>query len=224
MNRNSILRPDTVRSRNTTAILDAAELEFAEHGFKGTTIASIAKRAKLPPANIHYYFGSKEILYQTCVERIFDIWKGAAEAFDEIDDPVVAFSLYITRKLDISRERPSGSKIWANEIIQGAPTMHAFLAKDLYEWTNSRTALFRKWQSEGRLKPVNPNTILYMIWATTQHYADFYHQIRVLNDGKELDEAQWEEIKSDVCSIILAGVGAKSDFSAKQVQVDQTAK
>jgi hypothetical protein len=41
------------------------------------------------------------------------------------------------------------------------------------------------------MRPVDPRWLLYMIWATTQHYADFAHQIETLN-GRPLSDAQWQ--------------------------------
>jgi TetR/AcrR family transcriptional regulator len=47
-----------------------------------------------------------------------------------------------------------------------------------------------------------------MLWATTQHYADFGHQIDTLNGSAPLTEAQWESAKSNIKTIILRGIGA----------------
>jgi TetR/AcrR family transcriptional regulator len=50
---------------------------------------------------------------------------------------------------------------------------------------------------------------MYMIWATTQHYADFGHQIKTLNGGVELSDEQFEEAKRTVTNIVLRGIGAR---------------
>ena len=195
------------RAENERLILEAAEAVFAEHGFKGATTGQIADRAGIPKANLHYYFPTKESLYRQVVENIFRIWLDAANTFDDCDDPEVALTSYINAKMDISLRHPMGSKVWANEILHKAPVIQDYLETTLDEWTESRIAVIERWIREGKMAPVDPRTLLYMIWATTQHYADFNHQIETLNAGKPLSDKQFETAKKTVVGIILAGVG-----------------
>ena len=52
------------RGEAPDAILDAAEVIFADKGFHGATTRAIAEHAQANAALIHYYFGSKEALYE----------------------------------------------------------------------------------------------------------------------------------------------------------------
>lgn len=187
-------------------IVDAAEAAFAEAGFRGTSMQEIADRAGLPKANLHYYFASKEALYRSVVERIFRIWLEAAESFDSGDDPSMALSSYIDAKMEISRHYPAGSKVWAAEIMHGAPIVQDYLETTLRAWTASRERAIQSWLDQGLIAPIEPKHLLYMIWATTQHYADFGHQIETLNRGAALDDAAWAAAKRDVKAIILRGL------------------
>lgn len=197
-----------IRAENERVILKAAEEVFAQSGFRGATTGMIADRAGIPKANLHYYFPTKEALYRRVVEHIFNIWLEAANSFDESDDPVEALTSYIAKKMDISRAHPMGSKVWANEILHKAPVIQDYLETTLREWTASRVAVIERWIASGRIAPIDPQYLLYMIWATTQHYADFNHQIDTLNGGRPLSDAQFEEAKRTVTGIILAGIGA----------------
>ena len=199
-----------IREENEKAILEAAEEVFAEYGFSGASTSRIAERAGIPKANLHYYFPTKEELYRRVIDNIFNIWLEAANALDESDDPGEALTRYIHTKMDLSRSRPLGSKVWANEIIQGAPIIQDYLETTLREWTASRARMIQRWIDEGKILPIEPEYLLYMIWATTQHYADFGHQITTLNGGSELSDAQWEEAKRNVTEIILRGIGIVS--------------
>ena len=71
------------RLESEKLILAAAEKVFAEAGYGGATMQLIADLAGLPKANLHYYFPTKELLYRQVVEKIFNIWLKAADAFDE---------------------------------------------------------------------------------------------------------------------------------------------
>jgi len=198
----------SIREENEAAILKAAEEVFAEYGFGGASTARIAERAGIPKANLHYYFPTKEDLYREVLDKIFTVWLEAAESFDDCEDPIEALTRYIHKKMDLSRTHPMGSKVWANEIIQRAPVIQDYLEKELRQWTASRAAIIRRWIEAGRIDPIDPDYLLYMIWATTQHYADFGHQIKTLNAGEELSEDQWITAKDTVTRIILRGIGA----------------
>ncbi len=195
------------RRRNEDAILSAAEAVFAEFGYAGATTSQIARRAGIPKANLHYYYPAKEDLYRAVIANIFEIWTRPAEAFDDCDDPGEALARYIGAKMDISREHPVGSKIWAQEIMQGGPHTQDYLETTLKAWTESRVKVIKRWIAEGKITAVDPHHLLYMIWAATQHYADFEHQIEVLNDGKGLSDKQFAEAKHNVTQMILRGVG-----------------
>ncbi len=205
---------DTSRKRNTareeslSVILHHAERIFAEYGFKGATMQAIADAAALPKANLHYYFPTKLALYREVIERIFTIWLEAADSFDTSASPREALSRYIRKKMEISRAHPCGSKVWANEVIQGAPIIQDYLQTTLGAWTDSRIEVINRWIAEGQIDPINPRHLLYMIWATTQHYADFQHQVVTLNGGKRLDDSQWDAATKSVTEIILRGIGA----------------
>ncbi|SUB01080.1 Rut operon repressor [Pannonibacter phragmitetus] len=199
----------TARAETERAILEAAEAVFAEHGYRGATTGMIAARAGIPKANLHYYFATKEALYRQVVENIFTIWLDAANSFDDCEDPEEALTRYITTKMDISRQHPMGSKVWANEILHRAPVIQDYLETTLRDWTASRIAVIDRWVAEGRMDPVDPRTLLYMIWATTQHYADFIHQIETLNGGVPLSEGQFALARENVVRIVLSGVGIR---------------
>ena len=202
------LRRIEIRQQNETLILQAAEKVFAEAGFGGATMQLIADMAGLPKANLHYYFPTKEALYRQVVQNIFEIWLQAAGSMDRAPGPVEGIGAYIDAKMEISRRHPDGSKVWASEVMHGAPVIQDYLETTLRDWTTGRATLIQRWIDEGKMAAVDPEHLLYMLWATTQHYADFGHQIETLNGGKPLTEAQWRAAKESVKTMILRGIGA----------------
>ena len=196
----------SIREGNERAILSAAESVFAEQGFSGATVAEIAARAGVPKPNVHYYFPTKAKLYRAVIERVLTAWLDAARSFDSSADPLDALAAYIEAKMDLAREMPLSSRIWASEIMRGAPAIQDFLDTTLTQWVGSREAVVRRWITEGKLKPVEPKVLFYMIWATTQHYANAAHEVATLENGRPLDDAQFERAKQQVVAIILNGV------------------
>ena len=201
-------RRTDIRQQNERLILDAAERVFAEAGFGGATMQLIADMAGLPKANLHYYFPTKEALYRRVVQNIFEIWLDAASSFDDAAGPVEGIGAYVQAKMDISRRHPHGSKVWAAEVMHGAPVIQDYLETTLRDWTEGRIAVIRRWIDDGKMAPIDPRHLLYLLWATTQHYADFGHQIETLNAGQPLTDRQWHEATESVKQIILRGIGA----------------
>lgn len=196
-----------MRRATERLILNAAEEAFAEGGFGGASMQQIADRAGLPKANLHYYFSTKEELYRQVVERIITIWLDAAASFDQTEDPAEALGAYIDAKMEISRRHPAGSKVFAAEVMQGAPVIQTYLETTLEEWMARREAIIRRWIDAGMIHPIDPRHLIYMIWASTQHYADFEHQVATLNGGAPLSDGQWEAAKRGVTEILLRGLG-----------------
>ena len=197
----------SIRQRNVDSILLAAEQVFAEKGFAGTAMADIAEAAQLPRSNVHYYFSTKAELYQAVLFGLLEVWKQDALCFELYDDPRIVLSAYIRAKMNHSWTRPYGSKVWADEIIHGAPHLGATLDDSLYGWAKLKEQKIRQWVEEGRILPVEPSGLLYMIWASTQHYADFSHQVNLLNAHQPLSEPQFERALQTVTSVILRGIG-----------------
>lgn len=203
-------RKASIRASNESHLLACAEAVFAERGFEGASTAQIAERAGLPKANLHYYFPTKLALYWRVLDDVFEEWNAAADTFDASDDPVVALGGYVRAKMALSRRRPLGSKVWANEIISGAAHMQDILLERVKPWMETRVKLIERWIAQGLLAPVEPRTLLFMIWATTQHYADFDAQIRALAGKRALTAAAFDATTEEVVKMILRASGARS--------------
>ena len=174
-----------IQHRNTGAILDAALEVFAQHGFRGATLDQIADGAGLSKPNLLYYFPSKEAIHAALLEGLLETWLDPLRGLSEDDDPVDGIVAYVLRKLDMAREYPRESRLFAHEVLQGAPRIGDTIAGPLRRLVDEKAGLIRRWQAAGRLAPVDPHHLIFSIWATTQHYADFDVQVRgVLGVGE----------------------------------------
>jgi len=199
-----------IRAENMRRIIAAAEGIFAEKGYGGATTQAIADRANLPKANLHYYFPTKEELYTRVLADILEEWIADAEIFEISQDPEVVFRAYISRKMEHSFTRPDASKLWAMAIIGRGRVFDAKLKTPFLKWNRKKVAQLRRWIREGKLAPVDPQYLMFSIWATTQHYADFEYQIRSVNNGKPLSPRQQEEATESVIEMFLSGVMPRS--------------
>lgn len=178
-------RPRTrIQAANRQIILDAALEVFSAHGYRGATVDQIAARAGMSKPNLLYYFRSKEAIYRQVLESTLAAWLQPLEKLDPDGEPVEEIAGYIRHKLAMARDMPEASRLFANEVLHGAPAIGGFLRGPLRDLVAAKSAVIRGWIEEGRLAPVDPAHLIFMIWATTQHYADFDVQVRaVLGDG-----------------------------------------
>ena len=195
-----------IRQKNEELILAAAAEEFARHGFKGTSMNAIATRARLPKANLHYYFNSKLGLYVEVLRHILELWDTAFDDLGVDDDPAVALAGYIRLKMEFSRRHPQASKIFAMEIIGGCACLSAHFNQDYRAWFRNRAAVFEAWIAAGKMDPVDPMHLIFLIWSGTQHYADFSEQIRRIN-GKRMTRADFAQAGDTLTRIVLKGCG-----------------
>ena len=196
-----------IRRKNIEKILLAAEKVFAEQGYAGTKMADIAQQAQLPRSNLHYYFSTKDELYREVLVNLLDTWELEGACFENFDDPRVVLTSYIMEKMNHSRTRPHGSKLWANEIMRGAPMFQDMLDEHMAKGAKLMEQKIRQWVDEKRINPVEPSALLYMIWASTQHYADFDYQVCALNGHQPLSDQQFYQATQTITAVILRGVG-----------------
>ena len=194
-------------------------MEFAEFGYKGASIMNIAKRAKLPRANVHYYFKSKLELYKKVLFDILKLWNDAFNQITPEDDPAEAIGAYIRAKVMYSKTNPLASKIFANEIIHGAPRINEYLNSDFRAWLRSKSSVIEQWIKQGKMDPVDPLFLIMLIWSSTQHYADFSTQVSAVMDKPQLSDKDYDDIANNLVHIILKGCGIKAPPLKKPVNI-----
>ena len=196
-----------IRQKNEEAILAAAAEEFARHGYKGTSINTIALRVGLPKANLHYYFSNKLGLYVEVMRNILDLWDNAFSHLSAEDDPATALAGYIRAKMEFSRRQPLASKIFAMEVISGGECLSEHFNQDYQNWFRGRAAVFEAWIAAGKMDPVDPVHLIFLLWGSTQHYADFSSQIARLTGRKKLSKDDFAVATHNLIHIILKGCG-----------------
>lgn len=169
-----------IQREKTDQILDAALDVFSTNGFRGSTIDQIAKTAGLSKPNILYYFDGKEAIHALLLSRQLETWLEPLEQMSEDGDPITEICAYVVRKLEMSRDYPRESRLFANEILQGAPRIHDQLSGPLKTLTDRKTALIQHWVNTKKIAPIDPYHLIFSIWSTTQHYADFDVQVRAV--------------------------------------------
>ncbi len=169
-----------IQKKNTETILEAALEVFSQNGFRGSTLDQIAKAAGLSKPNLLYYFPSKVAIHRSLIDSLLKTWLDPLRKIDPEGDPIEEILAYVWRKLDMAREYPRESRLFANEIVQGAPNIMDKIEGELKTLVDEKAVVIEGWIAAGKIAPLNPYHLIFSIWATTQHYADFDAQVRAI--------------------------------------------
>ena len=169
-----------IQEKNRASILDAGLMVFSQYGFRGATVDQIAEAAGLSKPNLLYYFPTKEAVHAALLKGLLDTWLAPLRALDPDGDPLAEVQAYVARKLTLSRDYPRESRLFANEILQGAPRIEPALSGALKTLVDEKAAVIAGWVAKGRIAPVDPYHLIFSIWALTQHYADFDVQVQAV--------------------------------------------
>ncbi|WP_378948294.1 TetR/AcrR family transcriptional regulator [Paracoccus sp. R86501] len=179
-------RMTRIQQKNRDLIMDGALNVFSANGFRGATIDQIARSAGLSKPNVLYYFASKDDIHKTLLTELLDMWLAPMQQIDPAGDPLSEVLEYVAAKMRMSRDYPRESRLFAYEILQGAPHLTQILGGGLREIVNRTVTVLQGWMDEGRLAQSDPRHLIFSIWSMTQHYADFEIQVRaVLGSGRD---------------------------------------
>ncbi|MBN1085307.1 HTH-type transcriptional regulator RutR [Erwinia aphidicola] len=203
-------KASTRRSRavaaKRNAILAAALEFFSQFGIHGTSLDKVAERADVSKTNLLYYFPSKEELYIAVLKDLLDVWLAPLRALRADQHPLEAIRDYIRLKLEVSRDHPQASRLFCLEMLQGAPLLKAELAGDLRHLVEDKAAVIEAWVVQGKLAAVQPHHLIFMLWATTQHYADFSTQVEAITGQTLQDEQFFNQTVENVQRMVIEGI------------------
>jgi len=198
--------PSAARLRKEQAILAEAESHFAQFGFEGASLDSIAAAAGISRHNLLYYFPSKESLYRRVLDDVLTQWLDGMEEMSHGEDPAQALRRYIGAKLRSSLERPNAAKVFAKEVIAGAPRYGDVIAERVGPVLRNDVRTFERWAREGRIARVNFTHLMFIIWSVTQAYADQQAQFALLLGKPALTERDYAQAEALICHMVLQGL------------------
>lgn len=200
-----------IRKDNSEQILCVAEKVFAERGYRGATISAIAEEAELPKANVLYYFKSKEGLYRSVLSRQLVLWMRHMDAMTVDQHPREALTQYIKNKIQQSQQHPYASKIFAAEILHGAEFLQQQLERDLKDQFDRTCDVFRGWIAKGWMDPISPEHLIFMLWTSTQGYADHALQSCIMLGKDRLEDNDFDNGIALITRLVLNGCGIRMD-------------
>ncbi|MBN8926609.1 MAG: pyrimidine utilization regulatory protein R [Rhodospirillales bacterium 69-11] len=196
-------RRERMAQRKRAVILDAALDLFSRYGVEGTTLEAVAQQADVSKSNLIYYFSGKEALYAAVLADVLEGWLVPLDELRPDADPAAAIRAYIAKKMEFSRDNPAASRLFCLEVMQGAPVLDGRLRTVLRPAVDAKAAVIRHWIEAGLIAPIDPHQMIFSLWATTQHFADFATQIRALRDRDLSDPDFYEDSVAHVTELFL---------------------
>lgn len=195
------------RDKLEADIVVVAVRVFAESGYEGASIATIADRAGLSKQNLMYYFPTKQALYERVLDDVLDDWLERMDSLAAGDqEPQAVLRAYVQAKLKFSREQPWASRVYAMEVIGGAQLYGAQIQRRVVPLLRKDIAVFEQWIAAGKIAPVNATHLLFAIWAMTQSYADFAPQMALVLNRKQLGKKDFDDAEQLIVDMVLAAV------------------
>jgi TetR/AcrR family transcriptional regulator len=192
------------RDRLEADIAAEAVRVFAESGYEGASVSTIAENVGLSKQNLMYYFPTKQALYQRVLDDVLDNWLERMANLAEPDgEPADVLRAYIRAKLAFSREHPLASRVYAMEVISGAPMYGAQIRERVLPLVRKDIEVFERWIAGGRIAPVNATHLLFAIWAMTQSYADFAVQMQLVLGERELTGTDFADAEETICKLVI---------------------
>ncbi|MEA3534022.1 TetR family transcriptional regulator C-terminal domain-containing protein [Rhizobium sp. CC-YZS058] len=199
-------RRTRIQEEKEELILEAALDVFSAHGFRGSTIDQIAEVAGMSKPNLLYYFRTKEAMHRALIERVLDSWLDPLREFDSEGNPETEIRSYIRRKLEMARDFPRESRLFANEVLQGAPRIEDQLKGPLKTLVDEKAEVIRAWIKAGKIAKCDPYHLIFAIWATTQHYADFDVQVQAVLGPRRSGEGRFDDAARFLEQIFTRGL------------------
>jgi TetR/AcrR family transcriptional regulator len=194
--------PRATTLRKQEAILTEAERQFARFGFEGVSLDSIAAALDLSRQNLLYHWPSKEDLYMAVLNSVMGEWMANMTAIADADEPRGAIQTYVAVKLRFSRERPSGNAVFTREIMAGAPRYRDVLKTQVMPLLHADIARFERWADQGLIRHMDFTHLMFLIWSSTQAYADLAPQFSLYLGKPALDEEDFERARVLLTDII----------------------
>ncbi|CDZ34750.1 HTH-type transcriptional regulator RutR [Neorhizobium galegae bv. officinalis] len=203
-------RRTRIQEEKEERILEAALDVFSQNGFRGATIDQIADAAGMSKPNLLYYFRTKEAIHRHLIDRVLFTWLEPLRAFDAEGNPESEIRSYIRRKLEMARDFPRESRLFANEVLQGAPHIEDELKGPLKELVDEKAEVIRAWARSGKITKCDPYHLIFSIWSTTQHYADFDVQVRAVLGQDYAGEGRFEDAARFLEQLFIDGLRARN--------------
>jgi len=158
-------------SKTAEKILLAAQAVFAEHGYSGTRMDEIARRAAVNKATIYYQIGDKDMLYANVIHQVIgsvarDIAR-TVEIAAAPEDKLKAYIFCIARAVDNNPDLPP---VMMREIASGGAHLPQVVIEDVALALKTLLTILQKGTKKGLFIETDPYLLHMMILGSILLY------------------------------------------------------
>ncbi len=207
-------------------ILHAAVEEFAEQGFAGARMDSIAKAAGVNIALLFYYFKSKELLYKAALEEILANWRTKVlEAVKAPPSPWAKLLAYVTTYFDFAlAESPASLRLVHQEILRQGRAISPHLTKLAQKYVKpiheALRQIIREGIAAGDFHTLDPEHFVYSMNGMMSSYFVSSSVIRILSGHDPWSKKSIETRRREVTRFIQLALLKSCDQTVNPSKVD----
>ncbi len=201
--------------RKEEQILEAAACVFLEKGKDGATLLDVANRAGVNKALIHYYFRSKDRLYELVYAREFERLMGElADALPRTDDIQEFLRFFIDNYLERLAKQQNLTRFILWEIWQGGGTVGKLIRRRVFKGRKRGTPfdpMIEKAVREGIIRPIDPvNFVISLMSVCIYPFVARPILERILPDVRLLAPEFLKKRKEEVFMLFWNGIRSES--------------
>ncbi len=189
-------------------IIRAALAEFAQKGFAGASLRTIAQEAGVAHGMIRHYFQSKELLFQSAADYLFgEMGKALLQAAEPGDDgdPVQQLARQIRAFVKVSAELPHLAGFLMQAGLDGGEQFTHLVETYVKPLQALSLAPYHQAVAQGLMRDMNPDFVFLV--ATHAAMAPFANTAlrRALADASPHDPAQIEAYADTLIAMLTEG-------------------
>jgi len=199
------------------SLLQSAIRLLNERGMGNVSLNDVARDAKLNPALVTYYFGSKDNLFQAVVEQVVGEWRAEVlAAVPEDAAPEEALRLRARATMHFLRRYPYLTRLIIHQMMTVKSKESRFFIENFARVNfEEHTALLRKGVEAGDFRPVEPLFYFVHYIALGDLYANLRPMMERLGGKPDVDDARFEAFVDAMIEMLIHGIAAKPKKSAK---------
>ena len=148
------------------------------------------------------------------LSNVVALWNAALAPIDSDADPAKVLEDYIRMKVDLTHRFPAATRLFAREVLNGWPHLSTKLERETRAWTVDLANEIDGWIRQGRISPLDPYHLIFVIWAATQRYAESETQVKSVYGKKRLTRKDHDQLADSLVTMVLRICGLQPGSSA----------
>jgi TetR/AcrR family transcriptional regulator len=203
--------------RTRAALLDAAESEFAEFGFAGARVDSIARAAGIRRASLFYHYPDKATLYRAVLDdRIGPYFEQVGKLLEVGAHPIGSdggiglIVQGVSAHAEFMARNPKIARIFLREITGGGAEPDSHLARLVQPLVREVARFLEARAAEGRFDAIDPVHLITAVVGTTLLHVAAGPILDPDRAGDVLDEVELARHKAELARMVERLLGIRS--------------